>query len=70
MLELYTQGHNMPGGLAPDRVEGAKEIHEFRSKKGTRIYWCGNINAIDIVALGNKSNFKQVIKYLQRKYPE
>lgn len=70
MLELYTQGHNMPGGLKPDSIEGTKGVHEFRSKKGSRIYWRGDINLIDIVGLGNKSNYKQVIKHLQRKYPE
>ncbi|MBI1972884.1 hypothetical protein HYS50_02680, partial [Candidatus Woesearchaeota archaeon] len=65
ILELYRKGHNRPG-LMPVRIEGTDGVREFRSKKGARIYWRGNIDKIDIVGLGNKGNSEKVIEYLKK----
>ena len=68
MFERYKKGHKKPGGMPPDYIEGTDGVNEFRSKRGARIYWKGDISHIEIVGLGNKANFKQVINYLRKKY--
>ena len=68
MFERYKKDHKKPGGMPPDYIEGTDGVNEFRSKRGARIYWKGDISHIEIVGLGNKANFKQVINYLRKKY--
>ncbi|MEK6904605.1 MAG: hypothetical protein AABW87_03360 [Nanoarchaeota archaeon] len=69
MLKLYRKGHNRPGGFSPHHIEGTDGVNEFGSKRGARIYWRGHINNIEIVGLGDKSNQKEIIDHLKKKYP-